>query len=76
MGKKKKKMVNLEPIVESIVARRLYVALIPVDNMLRDLHEDIEEGNRSVKDPLFVKGLRLRKLMIQMLERSVREAHC
>ena len=75
MGKKKKYM-NLQCIMECMVAKRLYVALIPIDNLLHDLHEEIEEGSRSVKDPFFVKGLRLRKRMVRLLKRAVKEARC
>lgn len=74
MGKKKE--MDLESITDSMIAKRLYVALIPIDNLLHDLHEEIEEGNRSIKDPFFVKGLKLRKKMVRLLERAVAEAHC
>ena len=46
MGKKKKskKKVTLERIMAQPIAKRLYVSLIPIDNLLGDMRMEIDEG--------------------------------
>lgn len=41
-----KKQIQLEDIMADNIAKRLYVGLIPIDNLLGDLHSEIEDGTR------------------------------
>lgn len=81
MSKKKiavreRDVMDWNPTVDNQVIRRLTVALVPIDCMLQQMHQEVEDGYRSIKDPLFIKGLKLRRKLIHLLERAEAEEYC
>lgn len=72
MGKQKKKKSNqkvtLERIMEQPIAKRLYVSLIPIDNLLGDMRMEIDEGERDEDDAYYVRIQELREGLVQTLD--------
>ncbi len=70
MGKKKKtkKKVTLERIMAQPIAKRLYVSLIPIDNLLADMRTEIEGGERVEDDPYYVRIQELREGLVSTLD--------
>lgn len=71
MGKKKSKtkfMNSMERVLDNPVAKRLYIALVPLDHTIRDLRIDIEDGDLPEDDPCFVRILKLRTDIVDLLE--------
>ena len=70
MGKKNP-CITLPRIMEDMIAKRLYVSLLPLDNLLRDLADDIESGVRDDDDYYYRRARRIRKKIVRLLERSL-----
>ncbi|MCY3852498.1 MAG: hypothetical protein OXG03_02835 [Gammaproteobacteria bacterium] len=71
MGKKKKKSkekITLERIMEQPIAKRLYVSLIPIDNLLGDMRLEIDEGERDEDDSYYVRIQELREGLVRTLD--------
>ena len=72
MGKNKKKKskekVTLERIMEQPIAKRLYVSLIPIDNLLGDMRMEIDEGERDEDDSYYVRIQELREGLVRTLD--------
>ena len=71
MGKKKKKsklMNSMERVLDNPVAKRLYIALVPLDHTIRDLRIDIEDGDLPEDDPHYARIVKLRTDMVDLLE--------
>lgn len=72
MGKNKKKKSEKEDIVKRImeqpIAKRLYVSLIPIDNLLGDMRMEIDEGERDEDDSYYVRILELREGLVRTLD--------
>ncbi len=71
MGKKKKKTkskITMERILGDPIAKRLYVSLIPLDHLIRDLRADIEDGDLEETDPHYQQIEKLRAHLVQLLE--------
>ena len=70
MGKKNP-CITLPRIMEDMIAKWLYVSLLPLDNLLRDLADDIESGVREDDDYYYRRARRIRKKIVRLLERSL-----
>ena len=75
MGKKKKsqKKITLERIMAQPIAKRLYVSLIPIDNLLGDMRIEIDEGERDEDDSYFVRIQELREGLVQTLDEVLQD---
>jgi len=74
MGKKKKKSrVKLERIMEQPVAKRIYVSLIPLDNLLDDMRLEIEEGDRDEDNKYYVRISELREGLVTVLDEILQD---
>ena len=70
MGKKakKKKADTLMRIMSQPIAKRLYVSLIPIDNLLGDMRMEIDDGDRAEDDKYFVRVTEIRQQMVDTLD--------
>ena len=78
MGKKKeqtKKKVTLERIMGQPIAKRLYVSLIPIDNLLGDMRMEIDDGERAEDDPYYVRIVELREGLVQILDQVLQDTN-
>lgn len=66
--KKSKKEITLERIMEQPIAKRLYVSLIPIDNLLGDMRMEIDEGERDEGDSYYVRIQELREGLVRTLD--------
>lgn len=66
--KKSKKEITLERIMEQPIAKRLYVSLIPIDNLLGDMRMEIDEGERDEEDSYYVRIQELREGLVRTLD--------
>ena len=78
MSKKKrqrKKAITLERIMAQPVAKRLYVSLIPIDNLLGDMKLEVECGQRDEEDAYYLRIQDLREGLVQILEEVLRDTN-
>lgn len=77
MGKKKKskKKITLERIMMQPIAKRLYVSLIPIDNLLGDMRMEIDEGERAEDDSHYARILELREGLVEILDRVLQDCN-
>ena len=72
MGKNKKKKSKkkdiFKRIMEQPIAKRLYVSLIPIDNLLGDMRMEIDEGERDEDDSYYVRIQELREGLVRTLD--------
>lgn len=77
MGKNKKKKSKkkdiFERIMEQPIAKRLYVSLIPIDNLLGDMRMEIDEGERDEDDTYYVRIQELREGLVRTLDDVLRD---
>ena len=68
--KKEKPTVTVDVIMNEPVAKRLYVSMIPIDNLLGDMRIEIEEGERDEDDSHYVRIRELREGLLPDSGRS------
>lgn len=75
MGKKKRRDLTLERIMAQPIAKRLYVSLIPIDNLLSELKVDITMGEREKDDMYFLQIGKLRKGLVKILDKVLHDSN-
>ncbi len=65
--KKNKNEIRLECIMEQPVAKRLYISMLPLDNLLNEMRVEIDVGERDVEDAYYVRIQALREGLAQTL---------
>ena len=69
---KKGVMPSMEQLIENTFAKRLYLSLLPVDNLMRDLQAEIDDNERASDDEFYMRVWNLRVDMINLFQMAIR----
>ena len=71
--KKSGETISFEMIMDDVLAKRLYNAIVFLDNAVHDATMEIEEGVREHEDPIYLELCDVRERTVDLMEKVIAE---